>query len=137
MSLYYRLEGNRQDEAGGVLPGSSLGNQSLKERIHRRIIEEAASNKLFLPGEGNKQKLQAVIGELCRQMIQAEPLPLPKAEADKIIADMLDEVLGLGPLEGLLQDDSVTEIMVNGPDQVYAALLVADQYGQRFLQEWE
>ena len=50
MSLYYRLEGNRQAEAGGALPGSALGNQSLKERIHRRIIEEAASNKLFLPG---------------------------------------------------------------------------------------
>ena len=130
MSLYYRLEGNRQDEAGAVLPGSTLGNHSLKERIHRRIIEEAASNKLFLPGEGNKQKLQAVIGELCRQIIQAEPLPLPKAEADKIIADMLDEVLGLGPLEGLLQDDSVTEIMVNGPDQVYV-----ERQGQLMLSE--
>ena len=47
MSLYYRLEGNRQAEEGGAFPGSALGNQVLKERIHRRIIEEAASNKLF------------------------------------------------------------------------------------------
>ena len=119
MSLYRRLTGSRQDMGEAVFQGA-LGNaQPLKERIHRRIIEEAATNKLFLAGQGNKQKLQEVIAELCRQMILEEPLPLPKSETDRIIAEMMDEVLGLGPLEGLLQDDAVTEIMVNGPDQVY------------------
>jgi pilus assembly protein CpaF len=48
-----------------------------------------------------------------------EPIPVPRFERGRIISEVVDEVLGYGPIEPLLKDESVTEVMVNGPNQVY------------------
>ncbi|HEY3426888.1 MAG TPA: CpaF family protein [Negativicutes bacterium] len=122
MSLYKRLEGLNQDDTTSVstaYSGLLDSYQELKNRIHRRIIDESSKNSLFRRHDGDKNKLNARIAELCQQIIQAEPTVIPRIAADKIIAEMLDDVLGYGPIEGLLNDDTVTEIMVNGADQVY------------------
>ncbi len=122
MSLYKRLEGLNQEDTTSVstaYSGLLDSYQELKNRIHRRIIDESSKNSLFRRHDGDKHKLNARIAELCQQIIQAEPTVIPRIAADKIIAEMLDDVLGYGPIEGLLNDDTVTEIMVNGADQVY------------------
>jgi pilus assembly protein CpaF len=121
MSLYQRLEGMTQDSAGAMPAYSGLpaAYQNLKNRIHRRIINEFGKNSLFLRTDSDKHKLYSNITELCRQMIEADAMDIPKPDAERIIAEMIDNVLGYGPIEGLLNDDTVTEIMVNGPERVY------------------
>ena len=122
MSLYKRLEGANQESSLSGNTGMSAvmdAYRNLKERIHRRIIEESGKSQLLQPGESHKRQAHSFINELCRQMIQAEATLVPKHEAERITAEILDDVLGYGPIEGLLNDDTVTEIMVNGPEQVY------------------
>ena len=122
MSLYKRLEGANQESSLVGNTGISTvmdSYRNLKERIHRRIIEESGKSQLLQPGESHKRQAHSFINELCRQMIQAEATLVPKHEAERITAEILDDVLGYGPIEGLLNDDTVTEIMVNGPEQVY------------------
>ena len=49
-----------------------------------------------------------------------EPIPVPRTERGRIISEIIDEVTGYGPIQSLLKDESVSEVMVNGPNQVYA-----------------
>lgn len=60
-----------------------------------------------------------LVTERIMAAIQHKKLPIPANHQKQFVVDALDEVLGFGPLEALLADDSVTEIMVNGPRQVY------------------
>ena len=48
-----------------------------------------------------------------------EQIPVPRFERSRIVSEVVDEVLGYGPIQPLLKDESVTEVMVNGPNQVY------------------
>src|SRR3546814_16954075 len=59
------------------------------------------------------------IGEIVREIVLDEKLNLNAPEQQAIVDIMLDDMLGLGPLEPLLADELVTDIMVNGPKQVY------------------
>ena len=52
-------------------------------------------------------------------MLDENPFAIPQGEKPRLIADIRDEVLGLGPIEALRKDDAITEIMVNGPRQVF------------------
>jgi pilus assembly protein CpaF len=81
---------------------------SIMERIDTEVAAKLSRDELA-------RQLAAVIGEiLIEQKIQ-----LNQAEQRHLVTVLLDDMLGLGPLEQLLGDDSVTDIMVNGPNQVY------------------
>src|SRR3546814_2277228 len=66
-----------------------------------------------------REDLTRQIGEIVREIVLDEKLNLNSPEQQAIVDIMLDDMLGLGPLEPLLADDLVTDIMVNGPKQVY------------------
>src|SRR3546814_17638940 len=68
-----------------------------------------------------REDLTRQIGEIVREIVLDEKLNLNSPEQQAIVDIMLDDMLGLGPLEPLLADDLVTDIMVNGPKQVYIA----------------
>ncbi len=90
--------------------------QSLKHRVHRRLIAEIDANVLR---GASSQKGRDDVAQIARSLLTAEGGSGILSVREQLVDEILDEALGLGPLEPLLRDPSVTEIMVNGPDQVY------------------
>jgi pilus assembly protein CpaF len=82
----------------------------LKQRVHQRLIAEVAD----VVG-ASRAELALRLRELLRD---EEPL-LAAARFDRVLVELVDEVSGLGPLEPLLADPAVTEVMVNGPGRAY------------------
>lgn len=90
--------------------------QELKQRIHHRLIERIDVSKLELLGNGN---LSREIGSIIENLIANEEVPLNQAEKEKLLIDIQNETFGLGPLEPLLSDPSVSDILVNNYGNVY------------------
>ena len=88
----------------------------LKTRIHRACI--ARLGAAFLNLEGSDE-LERRVQEVVSEELKSEDVPLSPGERTLLERQIADDVLGYGPLEPFLRDPSVTEIMVNGYDQVY------------------
>jgi pilus assembly protein CpaF len=88
----------------------------LKDRLHQRVIELLDLNAMSTMSQ---DMVQTQLTKLIEQLLQQETVPLNQRERAQIIQDILHEVLGLGPLEPLLEDGSVNDILVNGPKQVF------------------
>ncbi len=86
-----------------------------KYRIQQRVISDL-DPKLDLT---NQVEVRRQIEEIFSIAIDEEGLALTRAERVRMLEQITDEIVGLGPLEPLLRDESITEIMVNGPRQVY------------------
>jgi pilus assembly protein CpaF len=93
---------------------------ALKEKIHERLVKEI-DNELLRKTDSptDRQKLASEVEAVASKVLDEEPLPLIRSERAQVISEVIDDVLGLGPITPLLEDDSVTEIMVNGPNNVY------------------
>jgi pilus assembly protein CpaF len=88
----------------------------LKVSIHRALLDKINLSALEkLPREKIRSEIADIISELLAERQEA----LNRTEREALVEDVLDELLGLGPLEPLLQDDSVTDILVNGPKTVF------------------
>jgi pilus assembly protein CpaF len=87
-----------------------------KVRLHRRLVEEVNLQALekLAPEDAKKQ-----IHGLVQQYVLGERLALNSAELDAFVGEIIDEMTGLGPLEPLLKDETVADILINGPDVVY------------------
>ena len=70
-------------------------------------------------GEEEVHELEERIAEHCQTILDENPFALPRSERAKIVADVRDEILGLGPIEPLLKDETVTEVMINGPKKIF------------------
>ena len=90
----------------------------MKRRLHRRLIDEMDPDLLQM-GEEGEEGLEEMVRQLCDQFLEEEGGILSRAEHRRIVEEMVDEITGLGPIDPLLQDPEVTEIMVNHPQQVY------------------
>ncbi len=85
-------------------------------RLHSRLIDELDLSKLDRLEEGEMRRhVRSLVGDFARD----ESLALNAAELDDLGASVFDEMVGLGPIEPLLQDDSIADILINGPFQVY------------------
>ena len=88
---------------------------AIRERVQERLLT-ALNLTVSTGGIGDiRVALEQIFGEIVIQ----EQLPLSRAERQELFEEIAADLLGYGPLEPLLQDDSVSEIMVNGPDHVY------------------
>ncbi|RVQ69390.1 CpaF family protein [Croceicoccus ponticola] len=88
----------------------------LKVSIHRALLDRINLSALEkMPREQIRAELSEIISEILVQRHEA----LNRTERTALVDDVLDELLGLGPLEPLLQDDSITDILVNGPKVVF------------------
>ena len=124
MSLLERLENQKKVESGtinkmGERPKASSPVradpfQSLKSKIHKRIVGELGMADL------ERRQLEEAVTQIADVCMDEEPVPVPRAERSRIISEVMDEVTGYGPIQSLLKDESVSEVMVNGPNQVYA-----------------
>jgi pilus assembly protein CpaF len=89
----------------------------LKDRVGKALFERMGS-RMNDPSLGDEQLRVLVLSQL-DEVIEEEKIPLSTEERVRLTAELADDVLGFGPLQRLLDDDAVTEIMVNGPDSVY------------------
>ncbi|MGH3018371.1 MAG: CpaF family protein, partial [Gaiellaceae bacterium] len=88
----------------------------LKSRVHHACIAQLGP-ELF--ATETAQDLEERVMRTVMEQLALDRTPLTREERKQIVADIADDILGYGPLEPFLRDDSVTEIMVNGPDKVY------------------
>src|SRR5438128_6300202 len=88
----------------------------IKTRIHHKLLSSLNSDQLRTL---NKESVRAQIGSVVERLVGDEGIPMTLAERERVIEEILDEVFGLGPLEPLLKDPTISDIMVNGFDNVY------------------
>jgi pilus assembly protein CpaF len=101
-------------DAGNPLLSAKL--LDAKVRLHRRLIEEINLDALAkLPEEEMKRQIHGLVS----QYTLAERLPLNSQELDDFVAEILDEMTGLGPIEPLLKDPTVNDILINGHECVF------------------
>lgn len=128
MSLLRRIERNQQNSqetAPSKLEELRVKRQparptrdtyaELKSQIQRKVIAEL-DPRMDL---SKTAEVRGVIEEIFNAVLAEENIILSRAERMTLFEQVAAEILGLGPLEPLLRDDTVTEIMVNGPDNIY------------------
>ena len=93
-----------------------LNLESYKAEIHRTLISKLDLEKLSRVN--SSQARQAVLG-IVKEIMADQRVPLSYDEQERIQADLLDEVFGLGPLEPLLRDPKISDILVNDKDHVF------------------
>ncbi|MEX0808947.1 MAG: CpaF family protein [Dongiaceae bacterium] len=107
----------RSDEAPSPQRMASLPTYTaIKVRLHHRLLEEinlSAIEKLE-PDEFREQ-----IGTLVRELLKTEKVQLNLREQQQIVGDVIDEMVGLGPLEPLLKDPTINDILINTHKQVF------------------
>lgn len=103
-------------EPSAFTESAQAAHLELKNSIHRALLDRINLGALDkLPRETIRSEVADIIGELLVQRRES----LNRAEREALIDDVLDELLGLGPLEPLLQDETITDILVNGPKIVF------------------
>jgi len=99
-----------------VSDGYSPEYQEFKFALHRKLLDRINLEALSsLAGERVRMEIRAAVAKL----VEEEKTPLSLVEKDRIIEEILDEVFGLGPLEPLLQDPTISDILVTTPKLVY------------------
>jgi len=94
---------------------SELQGERIKNRLQARLIEESADDS----GDEDREQRAAKITDALTAVIAEMGLNLTKPEKQRLLDSVLNDFLGLGPIESLISDPTITEIMVNGPDQIF------------------
>src|ERR1041384_2910483 len=88
----------------------------LKVELHQRLIDLINLQAL---DKMSRQQIEAEVGDIIAEELAKQNHALNQAERKQLVGDILDELLGLGPLEPLLKDPTITDILVNGHDRVF------------------
>jgi pilus assembly protein CpaF len=97
-------------------PAAAMPDDELLQRIHRQTLEHLKLEELTkLP----EDKQRSEIRQVAERLLDIENPPFSAVQRAQFIDQLLDEIIGLGPLEKLLRDPSLTDILINGPGQVY------------------
>ncbi len=113
MSLYKRLQ---ESQVASPLRRDSVLDE-LRLRVHHQLID--ALGPVLSDGKMGELELRRRVEDELRNALATESTPLSMADREALVSDVTDDVLGYGPIDRYLQDPAVTEVMVNGPDQVY------------------
>jgi pilus assembly protein CpaF len=98
-------------------PGSPADRWfGIKSQIHSKLLDSLSAEQLK---SLNKDGVRSQIGDAVERLIADDQIPVTVAERERLIEEVLDEVFGLGPLEPLLKDPTISDIMVNSFDNVY------------------
>jgi pilus assembly protein CpaF len=136
MNLSERLAAARgpvgEDAARGEPGRPGVALDGVKVRVHQALID-ALGPKLYDP-QLSEAELEQRVRVSVQSVLQVEETPLSVTDRAHLAQDVVDEVLGHGPIEPYLRDPTVSEIMVNGPDQIYVERAgVLEAVGVRFL----
>src|SRR4029453_7344462 len=98
------------------MPLTFTDYREMKAKIHSQILQEIdleSLNKLQEKVARNR------VGEAIRELLHRDRTPLALSERERMVNEIVDELFGLGPIEPLLADAAVSDILVNGPDRIY------------------
>jgi len=95
---------------------SQQGFQDMKSRLHRMLINRMDLTKL---GQLEQEQLHEEVARLASSLLAQEDTPLSSAEKERLIHEVRHELFGLGPLEQLLADSTISDILVNSPYNIY------------------
>src|SRR4026209_2241491 len=88
----------------------------LKRKIHNKLVDKLDLSRVGeLQGDVLRREIRLVVEHLC----DTEETFLNRAERERLIEEVLDETFGLGPLEFLLKDHTISDILINGPKNIY------------------
>lgn len=132
MGLLERLEKNKNNNNPAAetdeqvkLPAVDTSYELLKDKVHKEVVEtlnkkigENAKTYTGKSADINDAAQQELIKNVIEETVENENA-VNRPEKQKIIRDLCNDVMGLGPLEPLLEDATISEIMVNGPHQIY------------------
>jgi pilus assembly protein CpaF len=128
-SLHERLARAR---TAGVLPQTATPRETdqrqlhrsrpdplaeLRQKVHRALVE-ALGPRLY-DSELSSEQLHDKVRDMLQRALEEEETPLTRQERQRLVSEIADDVLGFGPIEPMLRDPTVTEIMVNAPDVIY------------------
>jgi pilus assembly protein CpaF len=108
------VEDSREALAGDLRFESVDPYAALKTRIHAACIGTLGP-RLFQPTADVRAEVRVAV----REELAKETTPLSVADRERLAREITDDILGYGPIEPFLRDDTVSEVMVNGPDRVY------------------
>ncbi len=98
-------------------PGSGADRWfGIKSQIHSKLVDSLTPDQLK---SLNKGGVREQVGNVVERLIVDNQIPMTVAERERLIEEVLDEVFGLGPLEPLLKDPTVSDILVNAFDNIY------------------
>lgn len=118
------------DENGSSRSAALL---SLKVQVHRELLDEINLAQL---DKMSRAQIEAEAGDVIASILGRHQMALTAAERRMLVSNVLDELLGLGPLEPLLQDGTITDILVNGHDTVFVERLgILERVDTRFKDE--
>src|SRR5437867_7018906 len=124
-----RWESERSSGDGQRMPIRSLQTtspdiilQDLRLRIHRRLIDTLDLSKL---SNLEMERVRVEIRRILEDLVMAEAIPLSRADRDRLVMEVQHEVFGLGPLETLMKDPEISDILVNSSSQIYV-----ERYGK-------
>src|SRR5499425_3267112 len=89
---------------------------SAKAAIHRKLIQKLNLDKLT---EVNREDVRREVSQILEGIVHGESAPMNLQERERLVQEVLDEVFGLGPLEPLLADPTISDILVNTYKRVY------------------
>ncbi|MBY8873684.1 CpaF family protein [Micromonospora sp. PLK6-60] len=114
---YPEQDSGRGRSANAVTVSNGSSAAALRLRVHRELLD------ILGPQLYDNRTADAVLEQKVRDTVNdvlaRDGSPLAVADSARIAAELLDEILGHGPIEPLLRDPDVTEVMVNGPDQIF------------------
>src|SRR5215213_8596488 len=117
MALRERLIGNNNGGPGPVADGTGQHSfQEMKSRLHRTLINRMDLTKLQTL---TPEQVHAEVSRLAEAVLAQEAMPLSVSERDRLVSDVQHELFGLGPLEPLLKDPTISDILVNKHDTIY------------------
>ena len=122
MALLERLNGYAESPSEESRPGRrTLGRpetayQELKSEVHNRLFEMLDLPRL---AQVSEERVREDVAVATRRILEERRVLLTLEERERVVGEIQDEVFGLGPLEPLLQDPTVTDVLVNGHQSVY------------------
>ena len=103
-------------------------SKAIKEKIRQQIINRYSS--MFSMDKIDEARFKEIVSHVAAEVISREHVSISEGDLNKIVNELFDEFVGLGPIENLLKDRDVTEIMINGHKNVYV-----ERSGKRFLSD--
>ena len=102
--------------SSGTLPTRKTDYSAVKAAIHRKLIQKLNLDRL---GEIKREDVRREVAQILEGLVVGESTPMNLQERERLSLEILDEVFGLGPLEPLLADPTVSDILVNTYKRVY------------------
>lgn len=117
LSSYSRTGGSQSASMGGGADRqASKSFEELKRHIHGKLVEKLDLSRVSdLAGDTLRREIRLVVERLC----DTENPLLNRMERERLIDEVLDETFGFGPLEMLLKDPTISDILINGPHKIY------------------